>query len=104
MSFILIAAILASFGLIALATVALTAGLSILPFQRIRSFALTLLWIVPALAVVGMIGFVPQANQGVSGVKQAWVHSELHGTVGRRAIPESGEAPPPSRPLCRRLS
>src|SRR5205823_3975447 len=77
MSFMLIAAILASFGLMALATVALAAGLSIIPFQRIRSMALTMLWIVPALAVVGLVHQVRSAN--------------TQRMVERRAVPESGE-------------
>ena len=91
MSFILIAAILASFGLMALATVALAAGLSILPFQRIRSFALTLLWIVPALAVVGLVGYRWQFDHGLRVVKRSRTHSEIQRTVESRAIPESGE-------------
>jgi hypothetical protein len=92
MSFILIAAILASFGLMALATVALAAGLSILPFQRIRSFALTLLWIVPALAVVGLVAHRWQFDHGVKAVKRSRTHAEIQRAVESRAMPESGES------------
>jgi hypothetical protein len=95
MSFMLIAAILAFFGLMALATVALAAGLSILPLQRIRSFALTLLWIVPALAVVGLVGYRWEFDHGLKAVKRSRTHSEIQHTVESRAIPESGEATSP---------
>src|SRR5260370_19164667 len=91
MSFILLAAILASFGLMALATVALAAGLSILPFQRIKSFALTMLWIVPALAVVGAVGYPWQFDHGIRAVERSWTHSEIPRTVQSRPRPESIE-------------
>src|SRR5579872_843038 len=42
--------------LFAVVTVMLAARRPIVPFQQIKSVAATLLWIVPALAVVGLIG------------------------------------------------
>jgi hypothetical protein len=97
MSLILIAGILASLGLVALATVALAAGLSIFPFRQIKSFVLTMLWVVPALAVVGLVGNQWQLDHAAvsRGIKHASVHSALQRTVEGRAIPESGEAPLP---------
>ena len=42
---------------VAVVTVLLAARRPIIPFQQIKSVAVTLLWIVPALAVVVLIGF-----------------------------------------------
>ncbi|HEY2253026.1 MAG TPA: hypothetical protein VGH74_18265, partial [Planctomycetaceae bacterium] len=47
---------LAGLAFLAVLTVLLTARRSILPMQQIKSVAVTLLWIVPALALVGLIG------------------------------------------------
>jgi hypothetical protein len=48
---------LAFLACIAVVTVLLSARRPIIPFQKIKAAVVTLLWIVPALAVVGMIGF-----------------------------------------------
>jgi hypothetical protein len=52
----LLAVGLAGLAFVAVLTVLLAARRSILPMQQIKSVAVTLLWIVPALALVGLIG------------------------------------------------
>src|SRR6516165_9908018 len=85
MSFMLIAAILAALGFAALATVALAAGLSILSLPRIKSFALTLLWIVPALLFVGFMGYAPSGHH-------------YGGAFAQKRPLKPRELPPPRRP------
>lgn len=52
----LLAVGLAGLAFVAVLTVLLAARRSILPMQQIKSVAVTVLWIVPALALVGLIG------------------------------------------------
>jgi len=47
---------------VAVVTVLLAARRPIIPFQQIKAVALTLLWVVPALAVVGLIGLRTESH------------------------------------------
>lgn len=69
--------------LVAVVTALLAARRPIIPFQQIRSVAVTLLWIVPAVAVVVLIGYrLPHSQSGPA------IHEELRSTI-RDTISES---------------
>ena len=67
---------LVSLALVAVVTVLLASRRPIIPFRQIKAVAVTLLWIVPALAVVGLIGVrAPHVES------RSVIHEEFHSTT-----------------------
>jgi hypothetical protein len=66
---------------VAVITVLLAARRPIFPFQHIKTAALTLLWVVPALAVVGMIGFRAEPRRVDHFVLPAQSQSAIRGEL-----------------------
>jgi hypothetical protein len=74
-----VAAALALLALVAVVTALLSSGKPIIPLQRLKTFAAMLLLIVPALAVVGLIGYFWTGTGSVA------VHREVRTAVKPRA-------------------
>jgi hypothetical protein len=66
---------------VAVVTVVFAARRQIIPFQQIKAVAVTLLFIVPALAVVGLIGYRLESRPYPLAASQPMVHDELRSTT-----------------------
>ncbi len=95
---------LAVLGFIALLTVLLAARRSIFPMQQIKSVATTVLWVVPALALVGLIGMrsgvVKTEHSSVTQSRTAQhggVYEEVHSTARNVSLESTSQAVPVSQ-------